>query len=29
MHPEDQEWFQEIADNINRSDELPDLEEEE
>ena len=28
MHPEDQEWFQEIADNINRSDELPDLEEE-
>ena len=29
MHPEDQEWFQEIADNINRSDELPDLDEEE
>ena len=29
MHPEDQEWFQEIADNINRSDELPNLEEEE
>ena len=29
MHPEDQEWFQEIADNINRLDELPDLEEEE
>ena len=29
MHPEDQEWFQQIADNINRSDELPDLEEEE
>lgn len=29
MHPEDQEWFQEIADNINRSNELPDLEEEE
>ena len=29
MHPEDQEWFQEIADNINRSDELLDLEEEE
>ena len=29
MHPEDQEWFQEISDNINRSDELPDLEEEE
>ena len=29
MHPEDQEWFQEIADNINRSDELPDLKEEE
>ena len=29
MHPEDQEWFQEIADNVNRSDELPDLEEEE
>ena len=29
MHPEDQEWFQEIADNVNRSDELPDLDEEE
>ena len=29
MHPEDQEWFQQIADNINRSDELPDLDEEE
>ena len=29
MHPEDQEWFQEIADNINRSDELPNLDEEE
>ena len=29
MHPEDQEWFQQIADNINRSDELPTLEEEE
>ena len=29
MHPQDQEWFQEIADNINRSDELPDLDEEE
>ena len=29
MHPEDQEWFQEIADNINRSDELPKLDEEE
>ena len=29
MHPEDQKWFQEISDNINRSDELPDLEEEE
>ena len=29
MHPEDQEWFREIADNINRSDELPDLDEEE
>ena len=28
MHPEDQEWFQEIADNINRSDELPELAEE-
>ena len=27
MHPEDQEWFQQIADNINRSDELPDLDE--
>ena len=29
MHPEYQEWFQEIADNVNRSVELPDLEEEE
>ena len=29
MHPEDQEWFQQIAENTNRSDELPDLEEEE
>ena len=29
MPPEDQEWFQEIADNVNRSDELPDLDEEE
>ena len=29
MHPEDQEWFQEIADNTNRSDELPELDEEE
>ena len=29
MHPEDQEWLQQIAENINRSDELPDLEEEE
>ena len=28
MHPEDQEWFQQIADNTNRSDELPELEEE-
>ena len=28
MHPEDQEWLQQIAENINRSDELPDLEEE-
>ena len=28
MHPEDQEWFQDIANNINRSDELPTLEEE-
>ena len=28
MHPEDQEWFQQIADNINRSEELPTLEEE-
>jgi len=25
MHPEDQEWFQQIADNTNRSDELPEL----
>ena len=29
MHPEDQEWFQQIADNTNRSDELPELDEEE
>ena len=29
MHPEDQEWFQQIAENTNRSDELPDLDEEE
>ena len=29
MPPEDQAWFQQIAENINRSDELPDLEEEE
>ena len=29
MHPEDQEWFQEIADNTKRSDELPVLDEEE
>ena len=29
MHPEDQEWFQQIADNINRSEELPKLDEEE
>jgi len=29
MHPEDQKWLQHIAENINRSDELPDLEEEE
>ena len=29
MHPEDQEWFQEIADNVNRSYELPELDEEE
>ena len=29
MHLEDQEWFQQIADNTNRSDELPDLDEEE
>ena len=28
MHPEDQKWFQDIANNINRSDELPTLEEE-
>ena len=28
MHSEDQEWLQQIAENINRSDELPDLEEE-
>ena len=28
MHWEDQEWFQDIANNINRSDELPTLEEE-
>ena len=28
MHPEDQEWFQNIAKNINRLDELPTLEEE-
>jgi len=29
MHWEDQEWFQDIANNINRSDELPELDEEE
>ena len=29
MHWEDQEWFQDIAKNINRLDELPTLEEEE
>jgi len=29
MHWEDQEWFQDIAKNINRSDELPVLDEEE
>jgi len=29
MHPEDQEWFQQIADNIKRSDELPELDEDE
>ena len=29
MNWEDQEWFQDIAKNINRSDELPTLEEEE
>ena len=29
MHWEDQEWFQQIADNTNRSDDLPELDEEE
>ena len=29
MHPEDQEWFQQIADTRSRSDEVLDLEEEE
>ena len=28
MHFEDQEWFQQVAENINRSDELPELDEE-
>ena len=28
MHPEDQKWFQQIADNTKRSDELPVLDEE-
>ena len=28
MHPEDQEWFQQLSESIERSDELPDLEEE-
>lgn len=27
MHPEDQEWFQDIAKNLDREDELPELEE--
>jgi len=29
MHLADQEWFQDIAKNINRLDELPELDEEE
>jgi len=28
MHPEDQKWFQQISENTNRSDELPELDEE-
>jgi len=27
MHPEDQEWFQDIAKNLGREDELPELKE--
>lgn len=29
MHPEDQEWFRNIASNEGRSDELPELEDDE
>ena len=26
MHPEDQEWFRQIAENLSKEDELPEIE---